>query len=80
MALVKCSRAGLVDSAIKQYESVLEMETEHRLSAMSLDDDATAGKDHVSFAKEAAYNLQLLYMTTNNRDFAREVARKWLTL
>lgn len=57
------------------------METERRLGLMSLDEAApTTDADQAeSFAREAAYNLQLLYVTTNNRDLAREVARKWLT-
>jgi general transcription factor 3C polypeptide 3 (transcription factor C subunit 4) len=72
--------SGLVDSAIKQYEKVLEMETERRLGQMTLDDDADDPTPFDSFACEAAYNLQLVYMTTNNRDLARQVAKQWLTL
>jgi hypothetical protein len=49
-------------------------------SRMDVDGDDGEGlaKDRRDFAKRAAYNLHMIYVTRDSPDLAREVMRKWL--
>jgi hypothetical protein len=73
----------LADLAVKHYERVLAL-AEERLSLMDVDDDdgggdrAALGGRPNDFAKHAAYNLHMIYLTRDSPDLAREVMRTWL--
>ncbi|KAK4700486.1 general transcription factor 3C polypeptide 3 (transcription factor C subunit 4), partial [Phenoliferia sp. Uapishka_3] len=79
---------GLQSYAVKHYEKVLKLATADRLAArasrMELDrdnddsDDEDEGPD--DFARVAAYNLSILYVTTGSDDLARSVAKRWLAV
>jgi len=61
---------GLFSNAARHYERVLEM-AENRMKT-----DANA----FGLAKEAAYNLSLIYVTTGAGPLAQKLYRQWLSL
>uniref|UniRef100_A0A0W0FVB0 Uncharacterized protein n=2 Tax=Moniliophthora roreri TaxID=221103 RepID=A0A0W0FVB0_MONRR len=61
---------GLHSLAVKHYERVLEM----------AERDAENQSQTSSLAKEAAYNLSLIYVTTGAAPLAQALYRKWLSL
>jgi len=61
---------GLHSLAVKHYERVLDM-AERR---------TRINPDDVGFAREAAYNLSLIFVTTGANALAEDLYRRWLTL
>jgi len=61
---------GLHSLAVKHYERVLEI-AERRTRNNS---------DDVGLAREAAYNLSLIFVTTGANALAEDLYRRWLTL
>ncbi|KAI0269808.1 TPR-like protein [Gloeopeniophorella convolvens] len=61
---------GLHSLAVKHYERVLEM-AEKRTKT---------NPDDVGMAKEAAYNLSLIFVTTGATPLAENLYRRWLTI
>ncbi|ESK86429.1 TPR-like protein [Moniliophthora roreri MCA 2997] len=61
---------GLHSLAVKHYERVLEM----------AEKDVESQDQTSSLAKEAAYNLSLIYVTTGAAPLAQALYRKWLSL
>jgi hypothetical protein len=66
-------QSGLADLAVKHYEKVLALAEEGQ---SRMDVDGEGGRD--DFAKHAAYNLHMIYVTRDSPDLAREVMRRWL--
>jgi general transcription factor 3C polypeptide 3 (transcription factor C subunit 4) len=81
-------RVGLHSLAVKHYERVLDMaERRTRINAdvrptffaIETDGDNNFAQD-VGFAREAAYNLSLIFVTTGANALAEDLYRRWLTL
>lgn len=47
---------------------------------MNLDDAEDDAVDPDDFAKVAAYNLSMLYISSGSEDLGRAVARRWLAV
>ncbi|TFK50646.1 TPR-like protein [Heliocybe sulcata] len=60
---------GLHSHAVRQYERVLQ-----------LAGDKLGRDEDVGLAREAAYNLSLIYVTTGATPLAQELYRKWLSI
>jgi len=61
---------GLHSLAVKHYERVLEI-AEKKIRT---------NPDDVGLAREAAYNLSIIFVTTGANTFADDLYRRWLTL
>jgi len=61
---------GLHSLAVKHYERVLEI----------VEKKIKANPEDVGLAREAAYNLSLIYVTTGASTLAEDLYRRWLTL
>ena len=66
------STVGLTHLALPYYEKTLELSVQHQPSSSE--------PDRENFTREAAYNLQNLYVTTGNLEKARQVTERHLVI
>ena len=69
LELADTDRVGLLHLAVPRYQRVLELAKDNK--------DAGRGFD---MAREAAYNLGLIYPTSGSPHLARELYRTWLVV
>ena len=75
---------GLYSHAAKHYEQVLElaekeMDADVRVNTFFLADVCSLWLQN-NFAREAAYNLSLIYVTTGAMPLAETLYQRWLTI
>ncbi|KAL4243959.1 Transcription factor Tfc4/TFIIIC-102/Sfc4 [Abortiporus biennis] len=73
---------GLLSLAVRHYERVLELTEKKNLERQHDErvSDDNEGVHTENLARDAAYNLSLIYVTTGATPLAEKLYRKWLSL